>query len=45
MDEGVVALRLASDVLLVDWGGAEVPVPGERIRFAVRLAELYPYAL
>ncbi|MFD9405706.1 hypothetical protein ACFWBN_01615 [Streptomyces sp. NPDC059989] len=44
-EDGVVALRLASDIVLVDWEADGVPSAGERITFVTPGIELYPYTL
>ncbi|MFE6699809.1 hypothetical protein [Streptomyces sp. NPDC057718] len=43
--DGIVALRLASDIILVEWEAVERPSPGERIQFSTSRVELYPYQL
>lgn len=43
--DGIVALRLASAIVLVEWDATEIPSPGERIRFSTPRVELYPYKL
>lgn len=43
--DGIVALRLASDIILVAWEAIDRPSPGERIQFSTSRVELYPYQL
>ncbi|APS21871.1 hypothetical protein TK78_25345 [Streptomyces sp. Tue 6075] len=43
--DGIVALRLASDLILVEWEAVDPPSPGERIQFSTSRVELYPYKL
>ncbi|MFD5421446.1 hypothetical protein ACFWJT_25880 [Streptomyces sp. NPDC127069] len=44
-DDGVVALRLASDIVLVDWEAVVPPPVGERIILTTATVELYPYTI
>ncbi|MFI1780052.1 hypothetical protein [Streptomyces rubiginosohelvolus] len=43
--DGIVALRLASDIILVEWEAVDRPSAGERIHFSTSRVELYPYQL
>ncbi|MFF4448346.1 hypothetical protein [Streptomyces sp. NPDC001502] len=43
-DDGVAAIRMASDIVLVEIG-PPAPSPGQRIMFHVPRIDLYPYSL
>ncbi|MET9768638.1 hypothetical protein [Streptomyces sp. NPDC006415] len=43
--DGIVALRLASAIILVEWEATEHPSPGERIQFSTSRVGIYPYKL
>lgn len=44
-EDGIVALRITSDIILVEWEAPEQVTPGQRIRFSTPSAEIYPYTL
>ncbi|KOU21912.1 hypothetical protein ADK52_22835 [Streptomyces sp. WM6372] len=44
-DDGVVSLRLGSDIVLVDWEADALPSAGQRVLFVTPVIELYPYTI
>lgn len=44
-NDGIVALRIDSAIILTEWEAVERPSPGEWIQFSTSRVELYPYKL
>ncbi|MGW4629391.1 hypothetical protein [Streptomyces rubiginosohelvolus] len=44
-EDGMVALRMNSDIILVEWEATQQAAPGDRIRFSTPTVDIYPYTL